>query len=228
MRNWLVNIYTLYFYIMCFFLKNIKIERCKFILAQVKVLGVNRVEFNDSYINKSSLCVSGNNNNVKIGGEVYSCNIKIIGNNNTCIIESDSKIYNSNLIIRGNGCLFRFGKKSTIASAHLVCMGKDNSLIVGQECMISDNVNIWNSDSHPIIDKQSSDIINPSSPIIIGNHVWIGKNSSILKGSVINDGTVVGMNSLVKGHLERESVYAGNPIKKIRTGIAWNRCYISI
>ena len=51
--------------------------------------------------------------------------------------------------------------------------------------------------------------------IIIGNDVWIGANSVILAGSVIEDGVVIGASSLVRGRLEENTVYAGNPLKKI-------------
>lgn len=227
MRRLLLNIYTLYFNLCFAFHKNIKSKKSNFIFVSLKMYGINKAEFIDSYISKSSIYINGNNNIIKTEGEVYCCNIKIIGDNNICIIDKNSKMYNTNLIIRGNGCVFSLGKCSTIGSAHLVCMGKDNELTIGEQCMISDNVNMWNSDSHPIIDKQSSEIINPSSPINIGNHVWVGKNCTILKGAIVNDGAVIGMNSLVKGCLDSDAVYAGNPIKCIKTGISWDRHYIT-
>lgn len=52
-------------------------------------------------------------------------------------------------------------------------------------------------------------------PIIIKNNVFIGYNVTILPGTVIEENTIVGANSLVKGTLKVNSVYAGNLIKLI-------------
>jgi virginiamycin A acetyltransferase len=51
--------------------------------------------------------------------------------------------------------------------------------------------------------------------IKIGDDVWIGANSTILDGTVIGKGVVIGANSLVKGEFEEYCVYAGNPLKQI-------------
>jgi acetyltransferase-like isoleucine patch superfamily enzyme len=55
-----------------------------------------------------------------------------------------------------------------------------------------------------------------SSPIVIGNNVWIGRNCLIMPGTVIEDGVVIGANSLVKGTLKKDTIYAGNPVQEIR------------
>ena len=45
----------------------------------------------------------------------------------------------------------------------------------------------------------------------------MGANSIILKGTTIEEGVVVGAGSVVTGGiLEKNYIYAGNPIKKIR------------
>ena len=51
--------------------------------------------------------------------------------------------------------------------------------------------------------------------IDIGNNVFIGVNSVILRNTIIEDNVVIGAGSVVSGHLEANSVYAGNPAKKI-------------
>lgn len=54
-------------------------------------------------------------------------------------------------------------------------------------------------------------------PIKIGNNVFIGANSIILPGTVIGDNYIIGAGSVVKGHLDSDSVYAGVPVKKIKS-----------
>ena len=51
----------------------------------------------------------------------------------------------------------------------------------------------------------------------IGNNVFIGARTTILPGSVIGDNCIVGSGSVVRGCLEKNSIYAGNPCKKIGT-----------
>jgi acetyltransferase-like isoleucine patch superfamily enzyme len=51
--------------------------------------------------------------------------------------------------------------------------------------------------------------------IVIGDDVWIGANSTILDGAEIENGVVVGANSIVSGKLEAYCIYVGNPLKKI-------------
>lgn len=54
-------------------------------------------------------------------------------------------------------------------------------------------------------------------PIEIGNNVFIGAYAIILPGSVIEDNVIIGSNTIVKGHYYKNSVYAGNPSRKIST-----------
>ncbi len=51
---------------------------------------------------------------------------------------------------------------------------------------------------------------------IIGNDVWIGCNSTILRGVSIGDGAVVGAHSLVNKDVPPYSIVVGNPAKIIR------------
>lgn len=51
----------------------------------------------------------------------------------------------------------------------------------------------------------------------IGNNVFIGVNSTILKNTIIDDNVIIGAGSIVSGHIESNSVYAGVPAKKIMT-----------
>ena len=45
-----------------------------------------------------------------------------------------------------------------------------------------------------------------TSPIIIGNNVWIGSNTIILRGSKIGNNCVIGAGSVIKGTYEDGSI----------------------
>jgi acetyltransferase-like isoleucine patch superfamily enzyme len=53
-------------------------------------------------------------------------------------------------------------------------------------------------------------------PVIIGNSVWIGVNSTILKGVTIGEGSVVGAGSVVTKDVPPWTIVAGNPARVIR------------
>lgn len=94
-------------------------------------------------------------------------------------------------------------------------------ITIGTDCMFSSNINIFNSDTHQIIFENK--VINTNKSIRIGNHVWIGKNSSILKGTMIGDNVIVGMNSTVTKDIEEGKMVVGNPARVIKNNITWNR-----
>ncbi|GAJ38348.1 putative acetyltransferase [Parageobacillus caldoxylosilyticus NBRC 107762] len=50
----------------------------------------------------------------------------------------------------------------------------------------------------------------------VGNDVWIGANSTILRGVTIGDGAVVGANSIVTKSVPPYAVVAGNPARIIK------------
>ena len=96
-----------------------------------------------------------------------------------------------------------------------------NSVVFGDDCQLSWDVMIMDTDLHPI-KNSASQVINAPRPVQIGNHVWIGCRSMVLKGVNIPDNCIIGANSHVYKSLDKEhSVYAGNPIKQLIEGVTW-------
>lgn len=52
-------------------------------------------------------------------------------------------------------------------------------------------------------------------PVEISDNCFIGAKAIILPGTTIGDNVIVGAGSVVKGNLEKNSIYAGNPARKI-------------
>jgi acetyltransferase-like isoleucine patch superfamily enzyme len=149
------------------------------------------------------------------------------GCDNNLDINSSEQHNNTTIIINGNSCRVKIGTGTSINGAYILCMGKQNFIEIGEECMLADGINIWASDSHPIFNLDCpTQILNPSQPIRIGNHVWIGKNATILKGVTIGDNCVIGMGSVVTKDIPSNCVVVGNPSKIIKTCINWNRKHI--
>ena len=84
-------------------------------------------------------------------------------------------------------------------------------IAIGDNVSISHYVKIVTG-SH---DVQSSDFCGKFSPVIIGNHVWIGMGAIILPNVKIGDGAVVAAGAVVTKNVEPYSIVAGIPAKKI-------------
>lgn len=66
-----------------------------------------------------------------------------------------------------------------------------------------------------VIQKKFGTVLGSAGKVKIGNNVFIGTQTTILKGVTIGDNVIIGANSLVNKNLESNGVYAGNPIKLI-------------
>jgi putative colanic acid biosynthesis acetyltransferase WcaF len=58
-----------------------------------------------------------------------------------------------------------------------------------------------------------------SAPITVGAWAWICARATVLPGTHVPKGTVIGLGAVASGVLEPWSVYAGVPAKKIRTRV---------
>ena len=82
--------------------------------------------------------------------------------------------------------------------------------------MIGPNTIITDHNVHQISSKDRWSSKDNPKEIIIGKNCWIGMNCTILKGVKIGDNTVIGAGSVVIENCDENSVYRGNPAKKIK------------
>lgn len=117
-----------------------------------------------------------------------------------------------------------------------------SNISIGDDCLIASNVFISDHNHGIFSDYSVSTTVvnhkfesvqksvhchtNPSNlyshsdlstkPIKIGHNVWLGESVIILPGVKIGDGSIVGAGSVVTKDLDSQSIYAGNPAKKIK------------
>lgn len=96
----------------------------------------------------------------------------------------------------------------------------DQEIFFGDGTVISWNVYISTTDFHSIYTDDN--IINKSKRIRIGDNVWIGKNSTVLKGANIGSMSVIGLNSIVAGKVEKNTLSVGAPCRVIKKNISWS------
>lgn len=103
--------------------------------------------------------------------------------------------------------------------------GRNSKVTIGSDCMLSHDVSVHGTNGHSILDlkNRANRSIQTEKPIKIGNHVWLGKGSSILYGTEIGGGSIVGTQSMVKGVYPENSVIAGNIAKVVRENCTWDR-----
>ncbi len=93
------------------------------------------------------------------------------------------------------------------------------SIKIGDYCNFGGNTFIWDTDFHPLdYNDRRTNIIGKinTAPIVIGNDVFVGANSIILKGVTIGDKAIIGAGSVVTKNIPNGEIWAGNPAKFIR------------
>lgn len=96
---------------------------------------------------------------------------------------------------------------------------------IGKYCSLSWNLSIGGADHnykrvlmtplHRIIPTKEERYSSFDDELIIGNDVWIGANSVVLRGVHIHDGAIIGAGSIVTHDVEPYSIVCGNPAKII-------------
>ena len=80
------------------------------------------------------------------------------------------------------------------------------------------------SDMHAIWCLNNLELINTRGfDVTVGDHVWLGRNSSIIRPLKIGQGSIVGFDSIVTKDIPPFSVACGNPAKVIRNNCTWSR-----
>lgn len=74
----------------------------------------------------------------------------------------------------------------------------------------------WQADGYNGVARQKNWSVVPMAPIVIGDKVWIGFNSIVLKGVHIGEGAVVAAGSVVTQDIPPYCIVAGNPAKILR------------
>jgi acetyltransferase-like isoleucine patch superfamily enzyme len=121
----------------------------------------------------------------------------LIGINHPCIITA----FNA-------GAEIRIGENSGFSGTVLAAFA---GITIGHDVKCGANTLISDSDWHPEDPRSGS-----PKPIIIGNRVWLGINSVVLKGVSIGENSVIGANSVVTKSIPANVIAAGNPCKVIR------------
>lgn len=153
------------------------------------------------------------------------------------IIKKNSKIdigenfavnsgYLYNPIGRNQRCIFsvaenaklKIGDNVGLSSVAIICQ---TSIIIGNNVKIGGNTLIYDTDFHSLDFKERVAFPEITSNIkrkkvVIGDNVFIGGHSIILKGVEIGSNSIVGAGSVVSKNIPPNQIWAGNPARFIK------------
>ena len=160
-------------------------------------LGLGRVVINDSWCNANP----------------FHSLISMTAHSRLLIHDSFSFYSNADISIHDNAVL-EIGSGFVNHGARIHCF---ESIKIGDQVYIGDDVAIRDSDGHEIIGSEKP----VAMPIVIGNHVWIGAKVTILKGVTIGTGAVVAAGAVVTKNVPAHSLVAGVPAIVVKENVSW-------
>lgn len=118
--------------------------------------------------------------------------------------------------LRAKGAVIGEGVKIFRPGVTTIDVQNPHLLKIGNYVQITGPVTILTHDySWSVLKKKYGEILGNQNNVTIGDNCFIGWGATILAGTTIGNNVIIGAQSVVKGCIDSNSVYAGNPAKKI-------------
>ncbi len=144
----------------------------------------------------------------------------VIGENfvmNNRVMSNPIGRFNKCSIIVGNKGKLIIGKNVGMSSTAIVC---HHRIEIGDNVNLGGNVVIYDTDFHSLnsedrLNAEKDKMGTKKAAVKIGNSAFIGGHSTILKGVMIGENSIVGACSVVTKNIPPNEIWGGNPAKKI-------------
>jgi acetyltransferase-like isoleucine patch superfamily enzyme len=114
------------------------------------------------------------------------------------------------------------GADTTSNGVRMVCNQSD--VVIGEDCMFSDEIVLQSADQHPIIDLKAGRVINNvRRRMVLADHVWVGRCATLLPDVQIGRGAIIGAGAIVSHDVPATSVAVGVPARVVRSDTSWSR-----
>ena len=165
----------------------------------------------------------GNNNYIEIHGPLKALQLEASLHGNSKIIIQSSQFDKRSFKVSGMvNSELKIGKDFYINGQLFIEFTDNTKVHIGKNCVFSYDIIIRTGDGHQIRSLKTKKVINPNKDVIIGDHVWVACRTTILKGAVISDNSIVGACSLVnKEFHEQNVILAGFPADIKKRDIQW-------
>lgn len=110
------------------------------------------------------------------------------------------------------------GERTTFFSpkSNVIDLTRPYLIKIGNDVKITHGVSILTHGyDFSVLRNLYHETLGSSGAVTIGNNVFIGLNTTILKNVIIGNNVIIGANTLVNKNLDSNSVYGGNPVKFI-------------
>lgn len=171
---------------------------------------MNSVHASDLVVRFTSHCTAQNKYDIVIGKR--------------CEIKGQLFSFEGGKILIGNNVFMNYNS----------FIGSMEAVTIGNDVIIATNVRIFDNNNHPTSPTQREMMSHNDfygelwtwkyaehKPVVIGDNVWIGEFSAILKGVTIGKGSIVASHSVVTKDVPPYVIVAGNParvVKKLEEG----------
>jgi acetyltransferase-like isoleucine patch superfamily enzyme len=135
------------------------------------------------------------------GGPIF------LGDYANIIATSDNKVRLTVWSNRPDEGTIHIGKYCLICAGVRISAAKE--ITIGDNCMLANRVYVTDADWHDLYDR--SMFVGQSSPVRIGNNVWLGDSVIVCKGVTIGDNSIIGAGAVVVKDIPPNVVAAGNP-----------------
>lgn len=165
----------------------------------------------------------GNQNQIELPKtSSFTGHITIQGHGNRILIGENCRL-KGEFLVKGSNQTVTVGEGTTFESVYVLCLERCD-ITIGRWCMFSRGIEVRTSDSHSLIRRRDGRRLNQAASVVVGDHVWVGLDSILNKGSVIPEDCVVGAKSFVnKAFSESGVILAGTPATIVKRGVTWSR-----
>lgn len=158
------------------------------------------------------------NDKVAIGKDMLALGIlKIACTDGGAVEIGDNFVASSDCTLICKGGVLVIGDNVFLGQGVIIVCA--NSINIGSDSLLAEYVVVRDQDhlygARPIRSAGFS-----SSPVEIGDDVWIGAKASVLRGASIGSGSIIGAHSLVKTAIPSSVLAAGAPAKVLKVLIA--------
>lgn len=169
----------------------------------------------------SAITFQGKNNILVVEKGAKICNSKIDfrGSNCVCYLSGNHHIYYLDVVLNESCCVFVGSNCYMNGTLHLIASEHQN-ILIGKDGLFSFGIFVRTADPHLIYDCTTKERVNESRSVLLGDHIWVGQNVLLLKGTTAGSGSVIGGGSVVAGkRVPSNVVVGGNPGTIIRRNI---------